>query len=148
MAGDGPQFETFKKKVEDRNIDDVRFEGYVEGQKKHQVFCDADILFLPSLSEGLPCVIMEAMLYGLPIVTRPIGAIPNWVKQNENGWLSMTTDPTVFAKAIVTLFSQTQLLLSIKNRNTTTALNHFTPVRVKKEMQFIHNQVLNGFSES
>jgi len=142
MVGDGPLLADCKRIIDRDKTTDIFFEGFVEGRRKHELLSEADILFLPSLSEGLPCVIMEGMLYGLAIVTRPIGAIPDWVQQNKNGWLSSSTDPKIFAEGILSLVSQPELMQSIKKINTTIAITHFTPESVKREMQFVHNSIL------
>lgn len=142
MAGDGPELAKCKQFVKDQNLTNVTFPGHVTGLEKHNCFKAADILFFPSITEGLPLVIMEAMLYGLAIVTRPIGGIPTWVKHNINGWLSDSKDPKVFADGILTLVSKPDLLNEMKKTNTDIALNNFTPAKVKNQLQDIYNKLL------
>jgi glycosyltransferase involved in cell wall biosynthesis len=141
MAGDGPMLESAKRLANDEQIDEIVFEGFAEGEKKHQILRSADILFLPSLSEGLPCVIMEGMLYGLAIVSRPVGGIPEWVKQNENGWLSDSTDPKIFAEGISALVDEPGLLISISERNIRIAVDAFTPEKFRTQLQMVYNQL-------
>ena len=60
----------------------VRFEGWVSGEKKLRLLNKADIYILPSFNEGLPISILEAMSYGCPIISTPVGGIPEVVKEN------------------------------------------------------------------
>lgn len=143
LAGDGPELERCKQFVSDNQIKNINFAGYVSGKKKHDCFVFSDILFFPSLSEGLPCVIMEAMLYGLAIVTRPIGAIPDWVKHNVNGWLSDSMDPRVFAEGILYLLSQPDILDRMKSVNQEIACQNFTPVRISEKINKVYANLLN-----
>lgn len=143
MAGDGPYLKASKQLVIENNINNVHFQGFVDGKEKHQSLVEADILFFPTCyGEGLPCVIMEAMLYGLVIVTRPVGGIPYWVKHNENGWLSDSTDPEVFAKGILSLLDHPDLLNTMGKTNQRIAKDNFTPKKVKLRLLDIYNYLL------
>lgn len=142
LAGDGPDLNKWKQYVSDHKIDNVIFTGYVSGDAKHKVLSQADMLLFPSYSEGLPCAIMEAMLYGMAVVTRPIGAIPYWVKHNVNGFLSDSTDPEVFARGILDLASDTNLLAEMKQTNSQTARNNFTPHQIRNRLLNIYHTLL------
>lgn len=60
----------------------VKFEGWVSGEKKIDLLNWADIFILPSYNEGLPISILEAMSYGMPIISSPVGGIPEIIKNN------------------------------------------------------------------
>lgn len=62
--------------------DIVRFEGWVSGEKKLQLLNWADVYILPSFNEGLPISILEAMSHGCPIISTPVGGIPEVVTDN------------------------------------------------------------------
>lgn len=57
----------------------VHFEGFVSGNKKNSMLNWADIYILPSYNEGLPISILEAMSYSMPIISTPVGGIPEVV---------------------------------------------------------------------
>jgi glycosyltransferase involved in cell wall biosynthesis len=65
----------------------VRFEGWVNGEKKRAILLQSDIYILPSYNEGLPISILEAMSYSLPIISSPVGGTPEVVKDHQNGFL-------------------------------------------------------------
>ncbi len=71
------------KTIRDYQLDDfVHFEGWVSGQKKIELLNWADVFILPSFNEGLPISILEAMSYGLPVISTPVGGIPEVVRNN------------------------------------------------------------------
>lgn len=57
----------------------VCFEGFVSGDKKIELLNWADVFILPSFNEGLPISILEAMSYSMPIISTPVGGIPEVV---------------------------------------------------------------------
>ncbi|MCM1295731.1 MAG: glycosyltransferase family 4 protein [Muribaculaceae bacterium] len=78
--------ELLLKTIKDNGLDSfVHFDGWVSGQKKIELLNWADVFILPSFNEGLPISILEAMSYGMPIISTPVGGIPEVV--HENGLL-------------------------------------------------------------
>ncbi|WP_292433603.1 glycosyltransferase family 4 protein [Methylobacter sp.] len=61
--------------------------GWVGGNAKNELLREADIFVLPSYNEGLPVSILEAMSLGIPVITTPVGGIPEVVKDHVNGFL-------------------------------------------------------------
>lgn len=85
--------------IKDNGLEDiVRFEGWVSGEKKLQLLNWADIYILPSFNEGLPISILEAMSYGCPVISTPVGGIPEVV--NDNGVLVTPGNAEEIWKAI------------------------------------------------
>jgi len=85
-VGDGPQNAALKQRVAERGLERrVFFAGY---QSEMRGFYDAiDLLVIPSLSEGLPNVLLEAMAMGVPSISTRVGAIPDVVQHGKTGWL-------------------------------------------------------------
>lgn len=82
--GGNKQEEKLKKTIVYNKLSDfVYFEGFVTGEKKVQLLNWADVYILPSYNEGLPISILEAMSYGMPIISTPVGGIPEVVDENN-----------------------------------------------------------------
>ncbi len=80
--------EELKKAIQDGCLQNmVKFEGWVGGDKKLQLLNWADVFILPSFNEGLPISILEAMSYGHPVISTPVGGIPEVVENGRNGIL-------------------------------------------------------------
>jgi glycosyltransferase involved in cell wall biosynthesis len=77
--------------------------GYLETSDKIKVFSSSDIYILPSYSEGLPIAMLEAMAAGLPIISTPVGSIPEVIEEGVNGYLIKPGDFYELADRILVL---------------------------------------------
>jgi len=84
VVGGGSQRDKLKELAEELGIvNKVSFLGYIAQSAQLQKVCqEADIFVLPSLDEGLPRVLFEAMSQGVPVVATRVGGIPGAVKDN------------------------------------------------------------------
>lgn len=81
----------------------ISFPGWVRDVQKNALLRRAALFFLPSYAEGMPMAILEAMGYGLPVVSTTVGGIPELVQHGKNGFLLEPGDTDGFAEAIITL---------------------------------------------
>jgi len=89
---------------------DVIFTGYVpNGPRLFEIYRNSDVFILPTLSEGFPRVLYEAMSQSLPIVTTNVGGIPGLMKHEVNALLVPPKDPKAIADAIERLTSDKTL---------------------------------------
>ncbi|WP_419663483.1 glycosyl transferase, family I [Desulfosarcina variabilis str. Montpellier] len=86
IVGEGILRSELQHQIEIHNLHDrVHLLGFREDvQKLMQI---AHVFLLPSLDEGLPMALLEAMASMLPVITTPVGNIPNLIRQNYNGIL-------------------------------------------------------------
>lgn len=84
IAGDGMVFNEVKKCVINEN--NISIIGYVEGQTKVDILKDNHIYCLPSYSEGLPITVLEAMAFGMPILTTKVGGLKEFIEEGKMGF--------------------------------------------------------------
>ena len=65
-----------------------------------QQMAAASVLLMPSLEEGIPNVVVEAMAIGLPVISTNCGGVPELIENKVNGWLVPIHDPAALAEAI------------------------------------------------
>ncbi len=109
LVGDGPQEPNLLKQVEERGLKDrITFAGRREDvQEWLRAF---DVFALPSTgNEGIPQALMQAMASGLPVVTTPVGAIPELVTHGETGWIVAPENPEALAAGIAALLGDREL---------------------------------------
>jgi glycosyltransferase involved in cell wall biosynthesis len=76
----------------------VRFLGQLE--EPRAVYAAADLVLMPSRSEGMPAVPIEAGLVGTATVATPVGAIPSVIEDGVTGYLSETVEVTSFVRRV------------------------------------------------
>jgi glycosyltransferase involved in cell wall biosynthesis len=84
IVGDGPDRDRLEKMALGLRVE---FVGRASPERICQYLKQAKILILPSLYEGLPNVILEAMAVGVPVIATRVGGIPDLVKDGETGLL-------------------------------------------------------------
>jgi glycosyltransferase involved in cell wall biosynthesis len=88
----------------------------------------ADMFVLPSLSEGSPLVILEAMAAGLPIVATTVGGVPELLTDNKTALLTSPADPQALARAMALLLMNPALRQSLGAAAQSASESH-TPLR-------------------
>jgi glycosyltransferase involved in cell wall biosynthesis len=83
--------------------DRVRFVGWTDGNATQRLLERADILVLPSHFECFPMAVIEAMAYGLAVITTPVGSVPEAITDEETGLLVGVGDSESLARAITRL---------------------------------------------
>lgn len=79
---------------------DVEFAGVADAEMLAKHYRSADVFVLPSKREGLPMALLEAMAFGLPVVTTPVGGIPDIVDDGVTGILVEPSNVAAIAAAI------------------------------------------------
>ena len=90
-VGEGDQRDLLMQQVQDQGVrEQVLFLGYRSDIPR--LLQAADLFIFPSYFEGLPFAVMEAMIYGLPIVASDTGGIPELIEHGQQGLLCRTGD--------------------------------------------------------
>jgi len=97
IVGDGPARANLELRFAETR---TRFLGFLRGEELATAFASADLFVMPSMTETLGFVVLEAMSAGLPVVAAPGGGIPDLVKEGETGALVDPWDSKRFADGI------------------------------------------------
>ena len=99
LIGEGPEEASLREYCDvNRLTDHVLFAGYQRDIASfYRLF---DLIVLPSLSEGLPNVVLEAFLHRIPVAAANVGGVPELVSDGHTGYLFPPADPGGMAKAI------------------------------------------------
>jgi len=107
IVGDGNEYENLKKSIEDENLQQF---FYLPGMLYNivEILADFDIFILPSIAEGLPMTLLEAMSMGLPSVCTKVGGVPE-VLTKETGILVEPESRNEIVTALLKLLNDKQL---------------------------------------
>ena len=113
LAGDG-EVEQACQLVQSLDLGDhIKVLGGIDSAQRDALLAKANIFILPSYNEGLPMALLEAMGWGLPVITTPVGGIPELVIHGDNGLLVKPGQIPDLSMAMQTLINDQGLRLSL-----------------------------------
>jgi len=110
LAGDGPLKAEYLEFIETNKLSDtIKYIGEIKGEEKKDFFQSIDVFILPSVAlkndmDGIPVVLMEAVSYGVPIISTNLSGIPEICKNNYNGFLIPSGDIQALKAAILKFY--------------------------------------------
>ncbi|MFN8384195.1 MAG: glycosyltransferase family 4 protein [Anaerolineales bacterium] len=144
MLGDGPMFGDVKKEIAKQGMSDrFNLTGWVTPEDVLTQFAKSDILFMPSFSEGLPVVGVQALASGLSIVSSRIGGFLDLVDHEKNGYLIEVHDVDAFSRSLRILLSSPETLLKFR-RASIEKSRDFDIQKVVDKYQSIFQNVITG----
>jgi len=118
IIGDGPQRKELKASAKQLGIEDrTKFKGTLSKDRVAAELKSSGIFVFPTLSEGFPTVLLEAMVYGLPIVTTDVCGLSEIIKNGRNGFLITPNQPNELKGAIKKIRNNKSLFLKISSNN-------------------------------
>lgn len=144
VAGAGEAEGEIRRRIRLLGIgEDVTMLGYVTGARLLAAYEEADVFVLPSYREGFPMVVLEAMGYGLPIITTPIRGCADHLVPGENALFVAPRNPVTLAQAIATLLDDADLRrrMGVANRS---KVADFAPEKVVPRYADILRSVVAG----
>ncbi len=104
IAGDGQEKERLESLISKlRLYGEIELTGFVERKNVGKIFSESDIFVLPSRTEVLPNVILEAMAVGIPIIASNVGGIPELIRDGIDGFLFESDNLVSLVQKIKTL---------------------------------------------
>lgn len=111
-----------KNKLEEN----ITFHGILHKEDKWKVLEESDIFVFPSFNEGQPLVVIEAMAFGIPLVSSNVGAIPDTIENEINGFMINGHNASDYTDKIIELIKNQKLFLEISKANINTYEKRFT----------------------
>ena len=143
LLGDGVENESLQKLATELDFGDntLKFMGYIHDKKELRSYYDwADILVLPSLSEGTPRVLPEAMSHGvIPIAIKGVASNDFVITEGLNGMLVSPKSPDDIASTILQIASSKKLYTTLLDGVYDYAVERSLPKELAKLYEFYHS---------
>lgn len=114
IVGSGPLYEKTKHEIKDLNSN-VELINWVPNEKLPNILNQLKLLVIPSFTEGLPNIMLESMACGTPILSNSVGAIPDIIKDGENGFLMENNDPETIMEKMIEILNKKDVEKVINN---------------------------------
>lgn len=115
LVGDGPTRAEVERGIAGRGLEGrVRLTGWVAPETASGILAESDVLFMPSRSEGLPVVGVQALAHGLAIVASRVGGMAELVEDGKNGRSAPAGDAAAFHAALRWALEDSQRLTALK----------------------------------
>ena len=143
FAGEGPDREALVAKAQTEGVSGyVRFLGHVK--RMSELYANLDMLVLPSLKEGMPNVILEAMQWHLPIVSTSVGAVPEMLVHGASALLVHPGDAMAFARAVAALMGDREKALRMGHKAHAALYPRFAPEKRVERFEALYSRVLES----
>lgn len=137
VAGDGEDYEVLKKRVLGNNK--IILTGFIQGQNKIDILEKCHVYCLPSYSEGLPTSVLEAMAFGIPVITTNVGGLKEFFQDEKMGYFVRQKDAKQLTEKLGLLLSNFSNITEIGRYNYNYAHENLLNTVVAER---IYNQIL------
>jgi glycosyltransferase involved in cell wall biosynthesis len=142
LVGGNHEVDRLKKMIADGQIGDlVEYIGWVQDDEKDQHFNNSDYFILPTYHEGMPMTILEALSHGKPVVTTPVGSIPEVIENNKNGYLFQPGDMVHLKEILLNVINNPSGYDCLRTQAMNTA-KRFYPESIKTELEKLYAEIL------
>ncbi len=139
LVGDGELEGQLKRLAAELRLRNVRFHGRADGTGLRDLYRNADVFVLPSIWEGMPLVLLEALAMGLPIVATDVSGNRQVVVHGENGLLVPSGDPLALRQALLSVTDNPDLYQHMSQVSQSLACK-YSWVQVGAELERVYAQ--------
>ena len=134
--------ERLKKTITEGGIADLaEYIGWVQDADKDQYFNLSDYFILPTYHEAMPMTILEALSYGKPVISTPVGGIPDVIEHNRNGYLFPAGDKAKLKQIIFDVIND-RSKYDCMSTQAMNAAKRFYPESIKTELEKLYSEIL------
>jgi glycosyltransferase involved in cell wall biosynthesis len=143
IAGDGPLKADLHHQIKLLNLENhAKLIGYIKDIAG--LFSITDLFVLPSLSEGLPITLLEAMACGKPVVASAAGGIPEVITNECTGVLIPPADANGLAQAITLLHKDKDRMKKLSANSRELVENNFSAKSMASHYAMMYSQLITG----
>ena len=141
IVGEGPDREKIEQMVSRQNLSSV---VTMAGRQSDMpaVYAGIDIFVLPSLNEGLPMTLLEAMAASKPIIATRVGAVPTVITDRETGLLIEPDDAAGLTNALAQLLAEPELCRRLAQKARAHVEQHYTSSAMSRKYLAMYRDVL------
>lgn len=126
VLGEGPERFAIEAFLRENHLQSrVKLLGHV--MDPAEFYIGADLLIMPSLTEGLPMTLIESLSAGLPVLANDVGAISSLIKHNLNGYLCQNSNPELWTTALWESLKNIQAWKNYAEEHAHEVENRFSP---------------------
>jgi colanic acid/amylovoran biosynthesis glycosyltransferase len=130
LVGDGPDLAWLQKRARELEINtNVEFEGWIDQARLMKLYSETDLFVLPSLAEGIPMVLMEAMAMQIPCIAPCIAGIPELISNGIEGMMFSVGDVNELTVALRSLLDSPECCLQIGEKARTRVARDYDMAR-------------------
>jgi glycosyltransferase involved in cell wall biosynthesis len=131
VVGSGNALDVAKEYADKKHLKNIVFTGPLSGEALKTEFINADLYILPTThGEGMPTSVLEAMAFGLPVITRPVGGLVDFFENDNMGYMIESLNPKDYAEKVELLNNDLDKTNQISKYNAEFAKEHFMASRV------------------
>ncbi len=144
MVGYGPQMARVQTLIAENQLDNrIELPGWISPQEVNEALLKSDILLMPSLQESMPMVGLQGLASGLALVMSDVGACPDMVSLEKNGFLIEAGNEKEYAHALRILLSNPKKLRQYKENSIQKAAD-FDIQKVITSYKNVYKSILKG----
>jgi glycosyltransferase involved in cell wall biosynthesis len=141
LVGQGPLESDIRAQARAQDLqDNVVFAGFRTDAPR--IIAASDVFVLPSLYEGLPIAMLEAMALGRPVVASRVGGVPQVISDGIDGFLVDPLEPGQLAEKVLAVLSNPELQQSISTNAVKKVREHFSVERMVASIEALYATVL------
>jgi len=142
LIGEGAQQQEMESIIQQKGLaKHVFFAGYKQDAARYLPLFD--VFVLPSLTEGLPIVLLEAMQAGVPVVATRVGGVPDVLQNGEYGRLTDSDSADALAQSILQVIDHLDDAMSRAVKAKKRVLSRYSSRRMAKKYLDLYNSVLD-----
>jgi glycosyltransferase involved in cell wall biosynthesis len=139
IGGDGDLMESIQKSLVGEELtDQVDLVGWISHDDLPWYLNQLQLLILPSYTEGLPTIMLQALACGTPVLATAVGAIPDIIREGKTGFIMRDNSPECIAENVIRVMSSPdRVTVALQGRRFVE--DHFTFEKTRDSLRPIIN---------